>query len=65
MLIVGAMLVGILVMLLLIGAVIFGGMLAHKGFRADDARWARDAAEREARRDRDRSGPMGGEPVHA
>ncbi|WP_216619011.1 hypothetical protein, partial [Corallococcus carmarthensis] len=65
MIIVGAMVVGILVMLLVVGGAIMGGALAHKNIRADDARWAREDAERASRRDRDLSGPMGGEPVHA
>ncbi|WP_147468327.1 hypothetical protein [Corallococcus interemptor] len=65
MLIVGAMLVGILVMMLVLGGAIVGGALAHKNAREDDARWAREDAERAARRDRDLSGPVGGEPVHA
>ncbi|AFE03638.1 hypothetical protein COCOR_00684 [Corallococcus coralloides DSM 2259] len=65
MLIVGAMVVGILVMMLVIGGAIVGGALAHKNAREDDARWAREDAERASRRDRDLSGPMGGEPLHA
>ncbi|MHA7627823.1 hypothetical protein [Corallococcus sp. M7] len=56
MLIVGALVVGILVMMLVIGGVIVGGALAHKNAREDDARWAREDAERAASRR---------EPVHA
>ncbi|RKH49405.1 hypothetical protein D7W81_41510 [Corallococcus aberystwythensis] len=65
MLIVGAVVVGVLLMMLVIGGVLIGGALAHKNIRDDDARWAREDAERASRRDQDRSGPMGGEPVHA
>ncbi|NRD50690.1 hypothetical protein, partial [Corallococcus exiguus] len=65
MLIVGSVLVGILVMMLVIGGVLVGGVLAHKNAREDDARWAKEDAERASRRDRDMSGPMGGEPLHA
>ncbi|NNC22366.1 hypothetical protein HRD49_44990 [Corallococcus exiguus] len=65
MLIVGSVLVGILVMMLVIGGVLVGGVLAHKNAREDDARWAKEDAERASRRDRDGSGPMGGEPLHA
>ncbi|WP_223641905.1 hypothetical protein [Corallococcus sp. EGB] len=65
MIIVGSMLVGVLVMLLVMGGVIMGGVLAHKNARDDEARWARENAELAARHERDRSGPMGGEPVHA
>ncbi|MBN9688518.1 MULTISPECIES: hypothetical protein [unclassified Corallococcus] len=56
MLIVGALVVGILVMMLVIGGVIVGGLLAHKNAREDDARWAREDAERAASRR---------EPLHA
>lgn len=67
MVIMGALLVGIVVMAVVLGGVVMGGALAHKNARKDDARWAKEAADRAARRDRDRSGPgpMGGEPVHA
>lgn len=65
MVIVGSMVVGILVMMVVMGGVIAGGVLAHKNAREDDARWAKEDAERAAQRERDRSGPVGGEPVHA
>lgn len=67
MVIIGAMLVGILVMLVVLSAAVMGGALAHKNARKDEERWAREAAERAQRRDRDVSGPgpVGGEPVHA
>ncbi|WP_158617178.1 hypothetical protein [Corallococcus exercitus] len=65
MIIVGSMVVGVLVMLLVMGGVLMGGALAHKNEREDNARWAKENAELAARHERDRSGPPGGEPVHA
>ncbi|MCY1046364.1 hypothetical protein OV208_33980 [Corallococcus sp. bb12-1] len=64
MLIIGATVVGILLMLVVLSAVVMGGALAHKNARQDEERWAREARER---RDRERGGPgpLGGEPVPA
>ncbi|MCY1036618.1 hypothetical protein OV207_34595 [Corallococcus sp. BB11-1] len=64
MIIIGAMLVGILMMLVVLAAVVMGGALAHKGARGDAER---DAVMRATRRERDGSGPgpLGGEPVPA
>jgi hypothetical protein len=62
MLIVGSVVVGILVLMVVLGAVVTGGILSHKPERRDAAR---RAEQRDARRDRDPHGPgpMGGEPV--